>query len=69
MDKAQHVEPPVASENEENCIVMTAIDPDLQVNPAEAPMDGGRDAWLAVVGCWMLIFNSWFAQPLTSRRY
>lgn len=62
MDKVQHSAPPVISEDEENGIVLTAIEPDLQVNAAEVPMDGGRDAWLAVVGCWVLIFNSWFAQ-------
>ena len=66
MDKAQHLRPPLVSENEETDIKLTPLGPDLEINAAGVPMDGGRDAWLAVVGCWVLIFNSWFAQDPAS---
>ena len=59
----------MVSEHAENGIVLTDIEPGVQVNTAEVPTDTGRDAWLAVVGCWVLIFNSWFAQTLPSGRY
>ena len=62
MEKAQHLDPPLASKDEETDIKWTPVERDLEINAAEARMDGGRDAWLAVVGCWMLIFNSWFEQ-------
>lgn len=58
----------MVSENEEAGIILTPLKPDLQVNAVEVPMDGGKDAWLAVVGCWVLIFNSWFAQVYASGR-
>lgn len=69
MDEAQHMGPPLVSENKETGIELTSLEPDIQISATEVPTDGGRDAWLAVVGCWMLIFNSWFVPNPASARH
>ena len=69
MDKAQPLGFPLVSEDEKTDTKRTPPGHGLEINAAEIPMDGGRDAWLAVVGCWVLIFNSWFAQNPASGRH
>ena len=69
MDKAQRLGPPLVLGKDETDIEWPPLGRDLENDAAGVPMDGGRDAWLAVVGCWVLIFNSWFAQNTASGRH
>lgn len=53
--------------NAETSIALTPLERELPANDDEPRMDSGCDAWLAVLGSWILIFNSWFASQVSER--
>ena len=66
MEKHENLGPPAVPSDEKDATESVPLEPGLPVDAMESSMDRGKDAWLAVLGCWVLIFNSWFAETIPS---
>ena len=55
MEKTHDSEASPAPADQNGGSMLAPLEVDREASPAEIQMDGGIDAWLAVVGCWVLM--------------